>query len=66
MSIYEYSTDKQNKICYIFKGGNFLGSVWIDATGAWNPNYLEGVTYLPINSALKLLAYPSAEGFVIE
>lgn len=66
MKIYEYSTDKQNKICYIFRDDVFLGAVWIDKTGAWNPNYLEGVKYLPINSALKLLGYPGSENFVIE
>jgi len=63
---YTYNPDPSG-ICYIYNSnGKFLGAVWIDKTGAWNPNYLEGTTYLPINSALRLLKYPGAENNEIE
>jgi len=63
---YSYKPDPSG-ICYIYdSAGEFIGAVWIDKTGAWNPNYLEGVSYLPINSALRLLNYPGAENNTIE
>ncbi len=58
----------EGSVCYIYSisDNEFVGSVWIDNTGAWNPNYVEDVTYLPINSALRLLGYPESENNTIE
>ena len=35
--------------------GKILGSVIIDEDRVWTPHYTDGIKYLPINSAIKLL-----------
>lgn len=42
--------------------GKVIGSVELDETQAWTPRYYTGTTYLPINSALRLLGYLKDSG----
>lgn len=63
----KYIYMKDGAKCMIFDlDANYLGSVSIDGTNAYTPHYEEGVTYLPINSALKIMGYKPAESVEIE
>lgn len=65
---YEYVTDKENRVCYIYPRGGLpcIGAVGIDKTNAWSPLYLAETKYLPINSALRLLDYSGSTHAEIE
>ncbi len=60
-----YRYDIEGKSCYIYNG-KLCGVVFISGDGEWSVQYADGVKYLPINSALKLLDYTSAKDYVIE
>lgn len=57
----DFSYYVNNKECQVWKNGFLLGTVSIDETNAWTPTFSYGVSYLPINSCLKLLGYLDRE-----
>ena len=63
---YSYNVNTQG-ICYIWSNnGKFIGSVFNCGVDEWKPAYEDGVKYLPINSALKLLGYMACQDVEIE
>lgn len=41
----------------VFWKKKYLGSIWIDVSGAWNVSYAHRSGYLPTNEVLFLLGY---------
>lgn len=55
------------KYCDIYSlKGSPKGYIKLDKDNVWTPFYADGIKYLPINSALKLLDYESTKESEIE